>query len=110
MGSEATSDLSLKCWKTGLKVSLVPTHRVGGEGCISRQWPGVAVSIFPGKKKGLLQVCQGHFQLYSFMGPRFHVGWAPWGQSLARIGEWDGMGSSVTKVWAGKPALPLLAE
>lgn len=24
----------------------------------------VAVSIFPGKKKGLLQLCQGHFQLY----------------------------------------------
>lgn len=70
----------------------------------------VAVSIFPGKKKGPLQLCQGHFQLYGFMGPRFHVGWAPWGQSLARIREWDGMGSTVTKVWAGKPALPVLAE
>ena len=40
----------------------------------------------------------------------FHVAWAPWGQSLARTGEWDGMGSRVTRVWAGNPALPLLAE
>lgn len=51
----------------------------------------VAVSLLA--KKGLLQLCQGPFLLYGSMSPRFHVGWAPWGQSLARMEEWDGMGA-----------------